>query len=134
MDLFEAIGVSASGMAAQSKRMKIVSENIANADSIDAGGGKPYRRRLTNFETEVDHATGLHFVSPGEVTEDKTPFRTTYNPGHELADENGFVSYPNVNTILEMIDLREASRAYEANMSSIEAAKEMMVRSLDLLR
>lgn len=135
MDLMKSIGVSASGMAAQSQRMQVISENIANADSLITETGEAYRRKLITFEAAIDRATGMTEVKVKHVKPDyETPLKKEYNPSHPLADEQGFISRPNVNTMLESVDMRDASRAYEANMSAIEAAKEMMVRSIDMLR
>lgn len=135
MDLMKSIAASASGMNAQSLRMKIISENIANADSVESEDGGPYRRKIAALESYTDRKTGLQHARIGKVVKDEvTPFREVHDPGHRLADANGIVKYPNVNTLVESTDMREAARAYEANMSAVEAAKEMMVRSLDLLR
>lgn len=136
MDLMQSISVSAQGMAAQSQRMKMIAENIANADSIERdGGGGPYLRKEIYFKAEVDRATGLTNVVVDRIEEDNdTPLKAIYEPTHDLADENGFVMYPNVNTTIENVNMREASRSYEANMSAIETARDMMARSLDLLR
>ena len=135
MDLMKSVAVSSSGMAAQSTRMQMIAENIANANSIETPEGGPYRRKVILFESKLNKETGLHDVKVQHISKDYSkPLKQVYDPSHELADANGFVAHPNVNTFLEKIDMREASRAYEANMSAIESAKEMMVRSLDLLR
>lgn len=135
MDLMKSIEVSASGMNAQSRRMQVISENIANADSLITETGEPYRRKLITFEAAINRATGLTEVEVKHVKPDyETPLKREYAPHHPLADERGFIAKPNVNTMLEQVDMRNASRAYEANMSAIESAKEMMVRSIDMLR
>lgn len=135
MDLMKAIDVSASGMSAQSARMQMISENIANAESVVTESGGPYRRKTIQFETVLNRHTGLQEVQVRKISPDyTTPLKQVYNPGHEMADENGYVAHPNVNTLLENVDMRDASRMYEANMKTIEVAKEMMVRSIDLLR
>lgn len=135
MDLLQSMQVSAGGMAAQSKRMRIITENIANADSVLTRDGGPYRRQEIFFKAEVDKQTGLTNVVVDKVAKDtKTPLKAVYDPGHQLADEKGFVMYPNVNTVTENVNMREASRSYEANMSAIQTARDMMGRSLDLLR
>jgi flagellar basal-body rod protein FlgC len=134
MDLMKAIQASSSGMAAQSQRMQVISENIANADSLVGPDGGPYRRKKVFFET-LQNAQGLMEVRVSNVRSDyTTPLKQDFDPSHPLADENGYVSYPNVNTFVESTDMRDAARSYEANMSAIESAKEMMVRSLDLIR
>lgn len=135
MDLMKAVQVSASGMAAQSSRMQVISENIANADSLITETGEAYRRKLITFEAEINRATGMTEVQVKHIKSDySTPFKKEYNPHHPLADDKGFISKPNVTTLLESVDMRDASRAYEANMSVINAAKEMMVKSIDMIR
>lgn len=135
MDLMKSVGVSASGMAAQSMRMQMIAENIANADSVTSPEGGPYRRKQIFFQTELDKATGLQKVKVSGVERDyQTPLKTEYNPASPYAGADGFVEMPNVNTSEENVNMRAASRAYEANMAAIESAKQMMARSLDLLR
>lgn len=136
MDLMQSINVSASGLNAQSTRMKVISENIANAQAVSGGpNGGPYRRQQLFFQTITDNTTGLAYVKVADVKPDtKTPLKQVYDPTHPLADEQGFVAMPNVNTFTESTDMRDAVRAYEANLSAIEASKEMMVRSMDILR
>ena len=135
MDLMKSVQVSASGMAAQSQRMQVISENIANADSLVTPEGGPYRRKLITFEESIDRATGMSKVNVKHIKKDyNTPLNREYNPHHPLADNQGFLAKPNVSTLIENVDMRSASRAYEANMSAIESAKEMMVRSIDMLR
>ncbi len=134
MDLMKAVAVSASGMKAQSMRMQIISENIANADSLQSSDGGPYRRKQI-FLKAVKNQQGLQQVNISKISKDyTTPLKQNYDPSHPLADKSGYVSYPNVNTFVETTDMRDATRNYEANMSVIESAKEMMARSLDLLR
>ncbi|MFZ2619629.1 MAG: flagellar basal body rod protein FlgC [Alphaproteobacteria bacterium] len=135
MDLMGAINVSASGMSAQTARMKVLSENIANADSITGNNGGAYRRKQVFFKAELDRATGLTKVAVDRIKEDKqTPLKLVFEPANPLADERGYVAYPNVDTLVESTDMRQATRAYEANLQAIESAKEMMARSLDLIR
>lgn len=135
MDLMKSIAVSTSGMNAQSTRMQVISENIANAQSIVTENGGPYRRKLITFESSVNRATGLTEVKVKDIKSDyETPLNREYQPHHPLADERGFLAKPNVSTLIEKVDMRDATRAYEANMAAIESAKEMMVKSLDLLR
>ncbi len=135
MDLMQALNVSSGGMAAQSVRMRMIAENVANADSVMTESGEAYRKQKIYFKAELDRATGITHVKVDGVRPDTvTPFKYIYEPGHEFANEKGLVAYPNVNKLEENINMREASRSYEANMQAIEVSKEMMVRSLDLLR
>lgn len=135
MDLMQSINVSASGMQAQSLRMKLAAENIANADSAASEEGGAYRRKMVSFKAELDRQSGLTKVVPTNIERDyKTPLRTEYDPAHPLADAQGFVQMPNVNTMVEGVDMREATRLYEANMAAIESAKQMMARSIEALR
>ncbi len=135
MDLRQIMTVSGSGMAVQSARMKVLSENIANSESVDGDNGEAYRRQVISFQTVTDRATGLNTVKVKDVSPDySTPMRQIFDPSHPAADDKGFVTMPNVSTVIESTDLREASRAYEANINVIENTKNMMSRSLDLLR
>jgi flagellar basal-body rod protein FlgC len=135
MDLMQIMKISGGGMAAQSARMKVISENIANAESVDGENGQAYRRQTISFKTVTDRVTGTKGVAVSEVRPDfVTPMRQVFDPSHPKADDNGFVTMPNVNSIVESTDLRDAARAYEANINVIENTKNMMVRSLDLIR
>ncbi|HYM30643.1 MAG TPA: flagellar basal body rod protein FlgC [Candidatus Cybelea sp.] len=135
MDLMKSILVSASGMAAQSERMKVIAENLANANSTaKTPGGDPYRRKLVTFQDHLDKQLGVEKVSVQGITEDQSDFELKYDPGHPAADANGYVKLPNVNSLIEISDMREASRTYEANLSAIDAAKTMLARTVDLLR
>lgn len=127
--------VSASGMRAQSARMRIISENIANADSTAReAGGDPYQRQIPVFDNELDRATGINRVRMTEVAQDRSEFSLEYDPGHPAADENGYLRTSNVNMLVEMMDMREALRTYEANLNMIENSRRMQERALDLLR
>jgi len=129
------MSIAASGLRAQAGRMRIISENIANADSTPtAPGGNPYRRRMPTFVSEVDRALGARVVELGRVATDTSDFRTKYEPGHPAADRNGYVKYPNVNTLVEMTDMREAQRSYEANVNVISATRRMIQRTIDILK
>jgi flagellar basal-body rod protein FlgC len=131
-----AIGISASGMHAQGDRLRIISENIANADTAATSPeADPYRRKTILFKNVMDKQLGANTVRADDVGEDKTtPFRLKFMPDHPGADENGYVKLPNINTLIEIMDMREAQRSYEANLGMIEIAKSMMGRTLDLLR
>lgn len=135
MDLMAAMRVSGSGMKAQSMRMKVISENIANSQSLLSEDGGPYRRQTVYFQSAVDAATGQPTVKLAAIRKDyATPLNMTFEPNHPLADERGFVARPNVDTQIEAADMREAARAYEANMSAISTVKDMVQRSIDLMR
>ncbi len=129
------IAISASGLRAQGERLRVVSENIANASSTAKTPEEdPYRRKVISFGTNVDEATGAAIVEVSEITRDNTDFSVRYDPSHPAADINGFVKYPNVNPLIEISNMREASRSYEANMSILENARQMRQQLIDLLK
>jgi flagellar basal-body rod protein FlgC len=135
MDFMKSMAIAASGLRAQTGRMRVISENIANADSTaQRPGGDPYRRKIPTFRSEIDRALDANVIGMGKVRPDPTDFRTKYEPGHPGADQNGYVKYPNVNSLVEMNDMREAQRSYEANLNVIGATRRMIQRTLDLLR
>jgi flagellar basal-body rod protein FlgC len=135
MELVKSMLVAASGMRAQAERMRVIAENLANANSTaQAPGLDPYRRQVPVFSAEVDRALGLDRVKMSRVVQDQSEFREGYMPGHPAADEKGYVKLPNVNTLVEMMDMREAQRSYEANLSVIDNSRAMAQRTLDLLR
>lgn len=135
MDLNSAIKISASGMRAQGTRLRVISENIANADSLGSVKGEdPYRRKTITFENYMNKAEGADMVRVAKIGRDESDFELSYEPYHPLADENGYVRRPNVNSLIEMMDMREAERTYEANLSSIEMARSMLQRTVDSLR
>ncbi len=135
MDFLKSISIAASGLRAQAGRMRIISENIANADSTAASAnGDPYRRKIPTFVSEVDRALGARVVELGRVATDNTEFRSKYEPGHPAADANGNVKYPNVNSLVEMADMRDAQRSYEANINVIGATRRMIQRTIDILK
>jgi flagellar basal-body rod protein FlgC len=128
------MAVAASALRAQQARMRIIAENLANADSTSrTPGGDPYRRNVPVFEpTRVEG--GAEGVRMARVAPDPTAFRSTYNPGHPAADAQGYVHLPNVDPLVEALDMREAQRAYEANLNVIDTARAMDMRTLDLLK
>ena len=135
MDFFRTLAVAASGLRAQAGRMRIISENIANADSTPTTpGGDPYRRKIPTFQTEFDRALDVNLVELGKVETDSSAFRIRHEPGHPAADANGNVKYPNVNSLVEMTDMREAQRSYEANINVITATRRMVQRTIDILK
>ncbi len=133
-DLKSAIETSISGMNSQGTRMRIIAENIANAQSTaKAPDGEPYRRRVVSFTNELDKATGARLVTIKGVDVDKGEFESVYDPGHPAADANGYVKMPNVNTMIETMDMKQAQRSYEANLAAVKASQNLMVRTIDLL-
>ena len=135
MDFLKTMSIAASGLRAQAGRMRIISENIANADSTPANpAADPYRRKVPTFNTELDRNLQARVVSLGKVGTDKSDFRLKYEPGHPSADANGNVKYPNVNSLVETTDMREAQRSYEANINVISATRRMLQRTLDILK
>ncbi|ABR59115.1 flagellar basal body rod protein FlgC [Sinorhizobium medicae] len=133
--LTSALKVSASGLQAESTRLRIVSENIANARSTgDAPGTDPYRRKTISFAAEVDRASGASLVEVERLGTDDSDFNVEFDPGNPAADEKGMVKLPNVNILIEMADMREANRAYEANLQTIKQARDLISQTIDLLR
>ena len=134
-DLASALAISASGMKAQGTRLKIVAQNIANASSTaDKTGGDPYRRKVVTFANVLDKELGTRLVEIKSLKEDTSEFRLKYDPNHPAANKEGFVEMPNVNALVEMMDMREAQRSYEANLNMIEASKNMISKTIGLLR
>ena len=134
MDLVKSLHIAASGMKAQSERLRIVSENIANADSVGQfPGDQPYRRKTLAFKSELDREMGIEKVQVSRYDTDKSPFKLKYAPHHPAADEKGYIQLPNVNSMVEMMDMREARRSYEANMNIIEVSKSMLQQTIGLL-
>ena len=135
MDFLKSIAIAASGLRAQAGRMRVISENVANAESTaPRAGANPYRRKIPTFRTEMDRALDAKVVALGPVRTDPSDFRTKYEPGHPAADANGYVRYPNVNSVVEMTDMRDAQRSYEANLNVIGATRRMIQRTIDILR
>jgi flagellar basal-body rod protein FlgC len=135
MDFMKSIAIAASGLRAQAGRMRIISENIANADSTASTvGGEPYRRKMATFTSEVDRVLDAQVVGLGPVKTDPSEFRVKHEPGHPAADANGNVKYPNVNSLVEMTDMREAQRSYEANINVIGASRRMIQRTIEILK
>ena len=135
MDFLKSIAIAASGLRAQAGRMRVISENIANADSTAPNpGAEPYRRKIPTFQTEVDKMLDAPLVKLGRLRTDQSEFRLKQAPGHPAADDNGNVKYPNFNTLVEMMDMREAQRSYEANLSAIRTARTMVQGTIDILR
>ena len=135
MDFTKSLDIAASGMRAQGGRMRVISENIANADSTATRpNGDPYRRRIPTFRSEMDRALDAKVVTLGRLAPDRSDFKLKYEPNHPAANPAGYVKYPNVNTMIEMTDMKEAQRSYEANLNVISATRRMIARTLDLLK
>jgi flagellar basal-body rod protein FlgC len=135
MDFTTSLYIAAAGLRAQSGRMRIIAENLANADSVSAtGNGEPYRRRIPTMTSEFDRQLNATVVKLGDPVADQAEFRMQYDPGNPSADKQGYVRLPNVNALVEMMDMRDAQRSYEANMQVMEGARAMLTRTIDLLR
>lgn len=135
MDFMRSIFIAATGLRAQSSRMRIISENIANANSTaQTPNADPYRRRVPTFSTSFDRELQATVVSMGNVRTDQSDFVVRNEPGHPAADAAGNVKYPNVNALIETVDMREAQRSYEANLSVISATRRMIARTIEILR
>ncbi len=134
-ELNSSMKISAAGLKAQGQRLRVISENIANAGSTAlTPDQEPYRRKLVTFGSELDRELGANLVEVGKPTRDPSEFRLRYQPGHPAADDSGYVKTSNVNTLVEMTDMREAQRSYEANLKVLQAARGMLQRTIDLLR
>jgi flagellar basal-body rod protein FlgC len=135
VDFLKSITIAASGLRAQAGRMRVISENIANADSTASlPGAEPYRRKIPTFRATMDRTLDANIIGLGRVRPDLGEFRSKYEPGHPAADAAGYVKYPNVNSLVEMADMREAQRSYEANLNVIGATRRMLQRTIEILR
>jgi flagellar basal-body rod protein FlgC len=135
MDFMKSLAVAATGLRAQMGRMRVVSENIANADSVaQSPGGDPYRRRIVTFNTVLDRELGANVVELGHIQTDRSDFLVKHEPGNPAANAAGDVKYPNVNPLVEITDLRDAQRSYEANLNVITATRKMIQRTLDIMK
>lgn len=134
-DIIRTMRISGSGMKVQGHRLRVIAQNIANANSLPQEPNEnPYRRKTLTFRNEFDRATGLDLVKVNRVRSDMSDFGKRYEPNHPAADADGYVLTPNVNTIIELTDMREAQRSYEANMNVIKASKAMLNSAIELLR
>ena len=134
-DFARSMAIATSGLRAQAGRMRVISENIANADSTSqTSGGDPYRRKVPTFSSALDRTLDAQVVTLGRIKPDQSNFRTKYEPNNPAADATGNVKYPNVNPLVEMTDMREAQRSYEANLNIISATRRMIQRTLDILK
>jgi flagellar basal-body rod protein FlgC len=135
MDLDRALSISAAGMAAQSARLRIVAENIANRDSTgNAPGAEPYRRKTVTFASRMDRALGAETVRVARVGRDNSAFPERFEPSHPAANERGYVRTPNVDSLVENMDMREANRSYTANLAVLETTRGMLLRAIEALR
>jgi flagellar basal-body rod protein FlgC len=135
MDLDRALRISAAGMAAQSSRLRVVAENLANRDSTgESPGADPYRRRSVSFANRLDRAMGVETVGVSRIGTVPGEFPTRYEPGHPAADARGYVKTPNVDSLVEVMDMREAQRSYSANLSVLETTRAMLTRAIEALR
>src|SRR5581483_3838711 len=135
MDFLKSMAIAASGLRAQAGRMRVISENVANADSTaQAAGADPFRRKIATFSSRLDRELDANVVTLGPVRADPSDFVVKHEPGHPAADASGNVKYPNINPLIEMTDLREAQRSYEANINVIGATRRMIQRTLDILK
>lgn len=135
MDFMQSLKIAASGLKAQSGRIRTISENIANAESTArTPGGDPYRRKVVSFQSKFDRELAAQVVTIGKVSPDQSDFKTRYEPGHPAADANGYVKYPNVTSLIESTDLRQAQRSYEANLNIVTSTRRMIMKTLEILR
>jgi flagellar basal-body rod protein FlgC len=134
MDFSKSMAVAASGMRAQTDRMKIIAENIANANSTATSkGGDPYRRKIATISQNFDRELNATLVQAGKPLSDKSDFKSQYDPGNPNADAQGYLKLPNVDSLVEVMDMREAQRSYEADLSVMDATKQMLAKTVDLL-
>jgi flagellar basal-body rod protein FlgC len=134
MEFSNSMTIAAAGMRVQADRMKVIAENIANADSTSPKpGGDPYRRKVSTVTQSFDRELGVNLVETGKTVEDKSDFRSQYDPGNPTADSKGYVKLPNVDPLIEIMDMREAQRSYEADLTVMSSTKQMMAEAVNLL-
>ena len=134
-DFLSSLKIAATGLHAQTARMRIIAENLANADSAGKTPGEdPYRRKIPTFKAVMDKEVGGETVQIGRIALDQSDFNERYEPGHPAADANGYVKYPNVNSLLETMDMRQAQRSYEANLNVVTVTRQMLGATLDVLK
>lgn len=135
MDLMASMKIAAAGLKAQSGRMRVIAENLANANSTAKSSSEdPYRRKVPTFKQEYNRVLGVNMIKSGRIQHDQSDFGKRFEPGHPAADSKGYVKLPNVNALIEGMDMREAQRSYEANLNVIGATRRMLARTLDILR
>ena len=134
-DFLSSMRIAATGLHAQTARMRVIAENLANADSAGKTPGEdPYRRKIPTFKAVMDSDVGGEVVKIGRIALDQSEFQSRYEPGHPAADANGYVKYPNVNALVETMDMREAQRSYEANLNVVTVARQMLGATIDILK
>ncbi len=135
MDLDKALAISAAGMTAQTTRLRVIAENLANQDSTGSDPKiEPYRRKTVSFTSVADRALGAQTVQAGRIARDQTEFPRRYDPSHPAADASGYVRLPNVNSFVELMDMRDAQHSYSANLSVMQTSRAMLSRTIDLLK
>lgn len=135
MDLTDTVAISSSGLHVQSDRLRVIAQNIANADSVaTTTGGQPYRRQTISFKNVLDREHGVKLIKTDKIGVDKAEPVAKYEPTNPLADKNGYVLYPNISKEVEMTDMQEARRSYEANLNMIESSKAMISQTINLLK
>ena len=135
MDIAKALAISARGMDAQTSRLRIIAENLANQDTTGSTpGADPYRRKVVSFENRMDGALGTPTVQVRRVGVDEGPLPQRFDPSHPAADAKGYVKTPNVNSFIEVMDMREAQRSYSANLNVLEVTRGMLTRTIELLK
>ena len=134
MDFSKSMSVAASGMRAQSDRMRVIAENIANANSTSpVKGGDPYRRKIATVTSTFDRELDATLVASAKPLPDKSDFKSQYDPGNPNADKQGYIKLPNVDPLIEIMDMKEAQRSYEADLTVMDATKQMLSKTVDLL-
>jgi flagellar basal-body rod protein FlgC len=135
VDLVNSMFIASSGMKAQSDRLRIVAQNIANVDTTGSNPNEaPYRRKVVSFENELNRELDADMVKVSDYGVDKSAFPRKYDPSHPAADEAGYIQTPNVNMMIEMVDMREARRAYEANINMVEVSKNLLLQTINILK
>jgi flagellar basal-body rod protein FlgC len=135
MDISRALDISAAGMSAQTSRLRVIAENLANQDTTGSTpGAAPYRRKTVTFANQMDRASGAELVKVSKVGRDESDFPLRYDPSHPAADARGYVKTPNVNSFVEVMDMREAERSYNANLAVMQSTRAMLERTLEYLK
>lgn len=134
-DFLASLKIAATGLHAQTARMRVIAENLANADSAGKTPGEdPYRRKIPTFKAVMDREIDAKTVQIGRIAFDQSDFQSRYEPGHPAADQSGYVKYPNVNSLIETMDMRQAQRSYEANLNVVSVTRQMLGSTLDIIK